>query len=127
MEGMEAQEVGGSGFPVIAGTWLGDAAPQGGLQVLEGPGEPALCCRWGQRPGPRCGNKEGVEYEGGGGGDGEGREWKFPVGGRRGRRPSGLGRRLWALRQGPSLAWGRPKVEHGDCLTPGKGLPAARP
>ena len=69
MEGMEAQEVGGSGFPVIAGTWLGDAAPQGGLQVPEGPGEPALCCRWGQRPGPRCGNKEGVEYEGGGGGD----------------------------------------------------------
>lgn len=127
MGGLEAQEVGGSGFPVIAGTRLGDGTPQGGLQVPEGPGEPALCCCCGQRPGPRCGNEEGVECKRGGGGDSEGREWKFLVGGRRGQRPSGLGRMLWALSQGPSLAWGRPTVEHGDCLTPSKGLPTAQP
>lgn len=49
--------------------------------------------------------------------------WSEGVGDR-GLRP---GRKLWALSEGPSLAWGQPQVEHGDCRTLAWGCPLPGP
>ena len=44
-----------------------------------------------------------------------------------GDRGLGPGRKLWALSEWPSLAWGKPQVEHGDCWTLAWGCPLPGP